>query len=273
MTQADERYFILNDAGVASGPFDLISMMRKIHSGKLDGETTVMRESDSTPYRARHMPELAVFYQKALDDNPKHHSLGDGMLDIKRMLISGFEFINIHHNAAVLAGIGVVTLVGLGVMLNSVLPKNIVVMLCVLLFWVLQSLFMVMTLRVNRGQLIDARYIREQLLPSLLPISIGALLLGVLTMGGVLLVIVPGIVIYALYAHTPFFIIEKNMPILQAMKASKQAMFQRQKEPFMISLCLTMIFLVSAALIVPLPLIMPVISAAHAELYDQLHHG
>jgi hypothetical protein len=104
-----------------------------------------------------------------------------------------------------------------------------------------------------------------------LPTLLASLLIGLFTFGGILLCIVPGLVVAAMYKFTYLFIVDKRMDFWPAMQASHNVV---RNDYFGFSMFLILLFLVNllgfvccfVGLLVSMPVTFAAITVAYQEL-------
>ncbi|GEM_PF-423562 len=102
----------------------------------------------------------------------------------------------------------------------------------------------------------------------------GTFLYGLIIMGGSLLLVIPGVIWAVKFSLTPYFIVDRNLGPIEALKASSKATEGAKWDLFLFGLLLGLINLAGAlALVVGLFVTMPVTMLAYAHAYRTLAGG
>ncbi len=102
----------------------------------------------------------------------------------------------------------------------------------------------------------------------------GTFLYGLIIMGGVLLLVIPGVIWAVKFSLAPYFIVDRNLGPVEALKASSRATEGAKWDLFLFGLLLGLINLAGGlAFIVGLFVTMPVTMLAYAHAYRTLAGG
>jgi len=292
MTQG---YYIIEDQDVA-GPYDLIMIMRKIRNGTLTPTTLIqMSENDASTTKIAHeWPELAEFFDDDADNwtisldhgHLKNHSL-------RATLKSGWSFLQRNMITSLFSGIFVLVIISLLAAIYLVVPPvpvalRVFAYMAVFIFaHFLLSWYLLIILRMVRGQPADMRYLQKKLFPVLdqllifsTVVSIPAIIgLGILALGktmvfyiaGMLILTIPGGFALATFAFVPLLITDQGYNLWDAMSASRKAVFKSGTENIGIIFALFVINFISGLLVLlPMAITLPVTAGSLAEIYDEL---
>jgi hypothetical protein len=261
------HYYIHTPEG-KDGPHDLVTLMRRIHAGKVSPDTLIYIDAAETPVRARSVDDIAQFFVQGQSAAAPRQLRAVPTLN--SLLANGWRFTLEHNVMTVYAG----GLLLLSIMLASGLVQSMGLGKGLLVSWIVFVLFhnfyLIFVQRLYRGQPFSSSFINQQIAPALWTIIFACVLLSLMLAGGLLLLVLPGILIAVFYVFTPFIILDHHTGALKAMKISRQ-LLQKRDSSWRDSVCtLVVLHLVCMLLIFPLPVTLPIFAAALAELYEEL---
>lgn len=259
-------YYIETEKG-RDGPHDLIDVMRRIRTGRITGDTLIYVDGDASFRRAADIPEIALFFDRS-ESAPAPGA--ERAPTIRRLLTSGWQFILNNNAMTVYAG-------GL-LLVTFILTLSFVVMFgaaagaalgwCA--FVVLHHLYMLFVLRMYRRQPVGDDFYQRQLSPVLPTLMLSSAVLAIMMAGGWLLGIVPGMAVAVIYIFVPFLILDRRYSMIEAMHASRLLLGKHGTRTLALGACLALMHLFCILLVFPIPVSLPLFSAALAELYEEL---
>ncbi|NBO18873.1 MAG: DUF4339 domain-containing protein [Proteobacteria bacterium] len=268
------HYFIDQD-GVKDGPHDLVTIMRRIRAGKIGPDTGIFIDADEAAIPASTLPDTAMFFSREepaaepkAKARPKHAFMPS--LRLNTLVREGWRFTAEHSIMTVFAG-GILLLSTLmASILVRIMPAVVGSMLAWVLFLTFHYLFFACCMRLYRGQRFSRKFLDEQLFPMLGRLFLAGLLLGLMMVGGFMALVLPGLIVAIFYAFVPFFILDRQMNLIEAMTASR-LLSRKHRGAYQATIAfLTIIYVGCLILIVPIPVALPAYSAALCKLYEEL---
>lgn len=286
-----QEYHVIQGSNI-SGPYDLVTIVKKIRNGTITGDTLVHRNDIQDPQPARNWEELKEF----LVDNQgsaKEYVGNAKRLHLMELLKNGLNFLQHNPMSAIYSTIVVIIVAILAWLVNTSLPEEIrtfcEIPLIIFLYFLL-SCYLMLVSRMTRGQPADieqlftkinkaerawARLLHVSLLVSF-PVIIGILLFVyfdelLISLLGLFIIIVPGIYTITVYSFAPLLIVEQGYGTWKAMETSRSAILKGGADNFSVYFSLNAInFIAGLLLLLPLVLTLPVTTSAICECYDEL---
>jgi hypothetical protein len=268
------RFYVLSDA-LDKGPYDLISMVKKIRTGHITPQTLVYLENEA-PTPAGNHPRLAEFFSDEPDSNQPSRPVpaaaekpqAAGYL---RSIKLGWQFFMRHQSSAVYAAVVVFLALGIGAATYVSLPP-ILNLFAIFLgwFWGLVgiSILQLVVLRLHRGQPVGDWLLRT-LNETLIPILNYSFIMTILTIVGGLLFIIPGLFILTQNIFAPYFIAERRMGVNAAMAASQKLIKKRGMDFLGVVFALVTTNIIALFLFIfPVIFTLPITLAALADFYE-----
>lgn len=263
--------FFIHQNGSKQGPHDLLMMMRRIKNGKITADTLISTDAMDVAMPASRLQDLSMFFD-SIEPTEKTVTTSRERRSFLQIFMFGWRFISTNQNMSVFGGAMVLLTFLLALPLYDVGGVGIAIMLSSLLFFFLQSVYMISALRLNRGQHINADFIQSAILSNLLQLILGSCIIGVLFWVGLAFMIIPGVVMLSVYAFMPFLISDRGFSVIEAMEASRLLIARNKSAYFTTVIALVAMHLVSCATVIFIPLTLPILAGALAELYDELSH-
>jgi len=282
-----EYYIISGESRI--GPYDVVAVIKKIRNGSITADTTIDILGKGNPLPAGEISELVDFFLEK--DDPEEYVAPvfvPKKLDINTVLNSGFYFLQKVPSSTIFSGSFVLISILFLLMINS-LPDVIKVLSCapaIAILYFIMSLYEMSILRMTRGQPADTAYILKKAAPiagRLIKMSfiisfplILAFMFIIISDGlvmniAILFLIAIGLFVLTIYSFVPFLIMDQNYELLEAMSASKHAVFRGGIDNFAVILTLNAInFIMGALFILPLTISLPVTICAMGEVYDEM---
>lgn len=290
------EYYIIQETG-NQGPYDMVALVIKIRNGSLTGDMTIQRSDKPEQRPAQNWDELREFFApkdeaeavSKTDHAPKH--LYKRKLSLLDSLKSGINFLQMNQVSTLFSG-SLILLVLLGAVgISFLVPPELRVpcyMAGFVLLHFLLSCYMLLILRMTRGQPMNLPYftkriksrffklIRCSLLASF-PTIVGFILFMrfeeslTVSIIGLLIIIIPGIYTMTIYSFAPLLTMDKDYSVWDAMENSRSAILKGGSENFGVYFSLNAINLIGALfMLLPMAVTLPVTMSALGELYDEL---
>jgi len=268
------RFYIKYDSH-QDGPFDLITMIRKIRSGELRQDILVLEDSDDRAVAAGAHPRLQSFYMEMEDDyipdTIEPYMQNDGIF---YTLQQGWRFFQQHPNSVACSGIYLLSILGFGIFYSAILP-DVLGVFGLLLTWVtayfLLGGFLISLLQMYRGERPQLAYILSLYKQHYAPLLAYATIIGLLSALGGMLLIIPGLIVLTLFIFAPLLIIEQNLPVRNALEASSQTVKRHGRKMFEILFTLIALnFIAALFFIFPLLVTLPISMVIIIELYERI---
>lgn len=283
------QYFVISEDGQEQGPFDLIGIVKKIRNRNITGETQIKLAGADISKAASEYPDLGEFFSEMEAGDKEEGSGVARQHRFSKCLKNGWLFLQNNQLSTIFSGVFVLTLILLLGIINIVLPKVFVIIGYIGTFIFMQYMFMgyaYSMLRMTRGQPVDFGFIigkmkplRQSLLMASLMMSffiiVGLLLITqgemlVISIIGLLVLTLPGFYMFAIHIFTPLLILDKGMDFWEAMEASRKAVKSGGWENIGVFYGLiTVNFLASMGLIIPLIVTLPITMSPVTEIYDE----
>lgn len=257
------------------GPFDLVSMVRKIRNGMITPEQLVLEEQDEKAVPASEHPQLKSFFREIellTAQSDTAHSTST--LSFSSSFKKGWKFLVGHQFSAIYSAGIIGMCLAVAVLFNLILP-DFMSSLTWLLIWIANQFFLGILLflfvRCHRGQPYDPHSIYISAQRYFVPLIFCATLTGVFSGLGMILLIIPGLVMLALYCFAPLLIIDQNYDFWDAMETSRKTVLAHGRPLFEVVFGFALInFLAGALFLLPLAITLPITYGALAELYDEI---
>lgn len=268
-------YYVHHD-GTREGPLDMPAIMRKIRTGRITHVTVLSTTDDPTEKMAVEHPEIYAILREMVE--PKSGAFVSGRMRMSaekrfvRAWLMGWRFVGKQPIVFVIASTGIMAVFVLSTALSRMFTWHAGLASGIFLYLLMQSVAMVMLLRLYRGQYINISTLRRQILPLLPPLILTSITVGLLGTMGLAALILPGIFIFSIFAFVPFIISDRNPSLASAMQASVMIAFKDGFEGFGAVMGIVCINLLSLLLIITLPITLPIVSLALAELYEDMSH-
>ncbi len=259
--------YYIDDNGRKDGPHDLVSIMRRIRSGKITHETLVYADEHAAAAPAGTIHDIALFFDH---DAQQAAKASTSSLSLGKLLFSGWHFVIEHNVMTVYAG-GLLLLSMMATMVfTSVLGTLPGLIFGWCFFFTFHNLYLVFILRIYRRQPIGSYFIGRKLSGIFATLLFTSIVLALMIAGGSLLLIIPGIAVAVMYAFVPFLMFDYRFGVVESMHASR-LLLHKHKRGYLMTLSLLMLMhLACVLLIIPLPLTLPMFAAALSAVYEEL---
>lgn len=277
----DEFYIDYNHQQL--GPYDLMTMIRKIRNGQITRETIVYASSVEGAQKAG---DLHHFFEIFIEAEQERAQAGSGEkrpLSFVQMIKAGLESLTMNLVMSVYTGIFLIVFVAVVGAFFTLIGGGAVLMLLIsIVAYFLFSLYLLAILRKTRMQLLSMQYFKSILQRSGLQLLIVSALLGLVIFGipgliavftgpvALALILLPGSVLMMLFLFAPIAVADRGLKAKEALLFSKQAVMSLGRDNFIaLYLVLLVNFIGGAILLVPLLLTLPVTISALCEVYDE----
>ena len=284
---SQQHYYIEEENGQRSGPFDLVSMVRKIRGHRVTPQTMILLDREETHGRpASHLPEFGDIFKEIAGQQQQVATQEPGEFRTIRIipaLKNGIEFVTNNFLATICTG-AVLLMQVIAVFLlsmlsfgNSFLHATLAVFVCYFLF----AIYQIIILRLSRMQLITPEFLSALLKRSVFPLLIISLAVGFIFLIPVLLslavsplalvlILMPGTLLMIPYLYAPLLVYDQGISASEALSLSKKMMKDIGKDNAMTLYMILLINFVAAAfLLIPVILTLPITLAAMSEIYDE----
>ncbi len=268
------RFYIKNETA-QEGPFDLVAMVRKIRSGSISPDLLVLEEHDEVAVPAGQHPQLHSFFREMEIEAARVETRGDTRtLAFVPAFKRGIQFLIANHFSAIYGAVAIGSTLLLFTLLTAILP-SFMSPLSLLLSWIFLQfslgILLFMCLRLHRGQTHDLSSVLPFIRRSAIPLAFCSALVGIFSVIGSFVLIVPGIVALALYSFAPLLIIEQNYDFWDAMELSRKTVMKHGRSLFEVVFGFAVVNVLAGALYgLPLAVALPITFGALAEIFDEL---
>lgn len=280
-TEFYTEYFI-DENGEKSGPYDAMTMVRRIRNGKIGPETPVFAGEAYAPVAAGELPEFQVFFDNPDAAEDALPPMADGPLDLGEMLKDAWSFFSDNQLLSLAAGVLLVGGVIAMLLLSLLLPAVLAAALGSVIGGVLLYLYLIYVAMIITGKPIDNIFLvdlaKNRGVDLLAASALTAgLCFGIPAMIGVFVpdlgffLMLAGLIGYAFFIFTPLFLL--NDPTLrfpQALRMSKGWLLSQSINNIAIVVALVAINVVASFLFfLPVFVSLPVTFIALADLFLQ----
>ncbi len=262
------------------GPFDLISMIRKIRNGQVGRQTPVMVQGEETYRPAESIDDLAdVFIEMessvVVEEAPKV-SLG-----FMQLAKRGAEFFAQNLIMSVYTGVFLLLAVILNTIIATVTGTGpVFIIIAGIIGYFLFSLYLMATLRKARMQLLSGHFFVNMVkrsglhilgvsaliaLPVFVVPTILASLAGPLLLA---LILLPGSLLMMWFFYAPFYAADHGMGTIDALSASMHAVRSIGGDNFISLYLVLFVNFIAATIPIFLLLTLPITIGALCEVYD-----
>lgn len=264
-----EYYYYINSDNQKDGPHDLVTVMRRIRSGIIVPDTLVsMGEREFA--QAYSIEQLSSFFNNPVEDM-RHELTAEKKISINRTISKGWHFTMDHQGMAVFAGAILLVSWLFGVLILELLHMNgSGIIGSWIMFVFLQSCFFAVSLRIYRGQKTDLNFLENTLAPVLGKIAFLAVIFSFLIIFTLPFLIIPGVISMLLITYIPMFILDYDAGIGQTIKSIFSMMKKLDSNSLLKLFMLTFFYLICIALIIPIPVILPIIAGSFCSIYEDL---
>jgi hypothetical protein len=261
-------YYYINAENKKDGPHDLVTIMRRIRSGVILPETLFSQGEDLVP--AYNIEDLSSFFNYPVEDI-RHELAAATKISILQTLRKGWQFTTEHQSMSVFAG-GILLLASLfGILIYEMLRNALSGFTAsLMLFLLLQSCFLSISLRLYRGQRTDINFIEHTFSPLVGKLAFISVLSAFIIIIGLAFFLVPGVVAMLIVIWMPMLILDYDSSVGKTISAIL-SLFRKLDNLSLAKLGLLILFYIAGiALIFPIPLIMPILAGGMCSIYEEL---
>ncbi|MDX1975114.1 MAG: hypothetical protein SFT92_05505 [Rickettsiales bacterium] len=259
------QYYIDYD-GVKKGPFDPVTIIRRIRMGKILPDTAIYVGENEVAERAGSVVELADFFTGGGDTSKLRSE--DNLPDLSRLFHLGWHFTTEYSVMTVYAGVMLLISLFIAYICSRFLGNIAGGVIAFIFFMMLHSMYMVFILRMYRGQVVSSDFINRRVSPILATLAIATCLWSVLILAGSALFILPGMIMLVCFIFLPFYLVDFHHSLPEAFRACLSKYRKSSKTYSILLAVVVLLHLLCVILILPAPLSIPIFSAALAELYE-----
>lgn len=277
---ADEYY--IEYESQRYGPYDMMSMIRKIRNGQVTHETIVFEAGEDTPLRAS---DVARFYEVFIELEQEGQEEGpDSKLSLgfKRLFKGAWELLAMNLVASVYTGALLLFVVVFGFAAYATVGEFVGAFLASILGYFLFGLYQMAILRKTRMQLVTGNFfvalVKRSGLQLLIVSAIAGsiifavpILLAQITVSPLplALILIPGSFVMLALFYAPILVADRGIGAFEAIRGSISAIKSLGSDNFItIYMFFLMNYIGASLLLVPLLLTLPMTVAAFCELYD-----
>ena len=263
------NHYYIDINGKKDGPHDLVILLRRIRTNKIEKNTLIYVGSNEFPEPAHSIDDLKIFFnQKSASNDVQNKDIC--LFTLSSILREGWRFTMLHNVMTVFAGFIVLA----SMLLTSYVVSRVSDIPGALISWAIFVIFYYMyavfSLRLYRGQPISSDFVDKQLAVILPNLLFAAVIIAFMSAGGLMLLLIPALIVLVYYIFVPFLIIDRRLTPVQAMNASRLLACKHNGRYLKTMLVLILGFLSSLILIVPLPLTLPIFAGAIIKVYEEL---
>lgn len=265
-----EYYYYINAKNKKDGPHDLVTIMRRIRSHVILPDTLVCQKEDDELVPAYSIENLSPFFNNPTEDI-RHELETSPKISIAKTFRKGWRFTLEYQGMPVFAGAILLLSWMFGILVHEILHKvGSGITASWIMFLFLQSYFFAVALRLYRGQKIDLNFIEYTLSPITGKLALVSVLFSFIIIVGLPLLIIPSIIAMLTLAYIPMFILDYDYNIRKTIGSIFSLIGKLDKISLMKLGFITLFYMVCVALIIPIPIIMPIIAGGLCSIYEDL---
>lgn len=278
------QLFYIYEEDQKTGPFDLVSVIKKIRNGRLLPDQLVITDELDVPQAASSILSLAEYFSEneVLAEEETQTKRQIQKLDVSQILRDAWMTFQDHQATAVFAGLGCFLILSVSLIFSIILPGNLAAVLCVMLAGMAYYVFQVFILYRFRGKIVDMDFLRQFTTPRGIQFLIAAaclpgILIGIPVLLSALigemsyLLIIPATLVYGLFIFTPFIFAEDedNLPIQTMLLASKRWFLSQNLDTIGILLFIFSVnFVAILTFFIPVFVTLPLTALALVDIYE-----
>jgi len=259
-------YYYINADKQKEGPHDLVTMMRRIRSGIIKTQTLVYR-GDEDPTSAHVLEELAHFFNSPSQDL-RGDLQEDNEISISEYLSAGWDFLSENPMTTVSAGL----MLALSGLVGWMLSQTFGILAAVVGFWVMfmlmKSTYLVVSLRLYRGQRTDIVFIDKILSPIFPTLLFLSLVFALLIPVGGIFLIFPALLAILLFVLSAMYMVDHQCNGLEAISESWKLIAKLDRKSKLKICGLVFIYVISMVLVFPIPVMLPIFVGAMCCAYE-----
>lgn len=275
------QYYIESSKG-RDGPYDAMSMVRKIRNGKITEETMVYVGEAYSGVPAGSLHEFELFFNPPDDAEDAPLPLLDDNLHLGEMLKDAWSYYSDNQLLSLGAGGIVIGGIILGMLLSTFLPYTLLAALMSIFGGLALFLFLIYITRHVAAQDVDQVFIMDlarnrgldllisAVIAAGLPIGVPAIIALYLPAFGSILALI-GFVAFAFFIFTPLFILQNpTLRFNHALAMSKSWVLNQSVSNMLVIIGLVAVNALAAlCFLIPVFITLPVTFVAIADLFVQ----
>lgn len=261
---SSDQFYFDNASGERQGPYDLPFMMRKIRLGEVTESTIIYPSKEAvTGQAAVSITSLNSLFNSAED---KQEEAAGGTVDynLKTLLNAAWKHVQYHPGVLVSGGTFLVSMLLVLFMCQSLLGIAGTLIAFPLIFVAL-ALYLVSMYRSNRGQPIQFSDLIRLAMAHMVPLLMAGAILTLPVMGGIALLIAPGLLVLTFTIFAPLLIVDKGMTAMGALQKSVEGVKSFGNHNLGVLFALVCMAVLGSVFLLPMAI------AIHAlmEIYDE----
>lgn len=263
------HYYYQNEKNKKDGPHDLITVMRRIRSGKITPETLFYTNDDKLT-AARNIDDFSSFFNHPTEDVRKELSSAHH-ISIKHIVKKGWQFTFEHQSITVFSGFTLMLVFMFSLLVHETTHSVAAAITSGwIVFALIQNCFFAFALRIYRGQIVDINFIEHSITPIMGKLIFSSVIFSIITALGIVLFIVPGVIAFIISAFIPFIVLDYDFKIKKTI-ATIITLLKKLDTSSLSKLIVTaLLYLISVAMLFPIPLTMPVMAGILCSVYEDL---
>lgn len=265
------------------GPFDMVSMMRKIRNGQVVRETVIYVNQDEEPHQAGEYLEFHEFFLE-LERAPatgEEETRRMPSLSFVQLMKNGMEHLSVNLVMSVYSGIFLLLLSITLVVLYLVIGANaLLAVLGSVIGCFFFSFYLLTILRKVRMQLLSRSYLGAIIKRAGKPLLIISLLLGTAVFAvpialamlvgpiALALILLPGSLLFLLFLFAPVLAADRGLGAIESLKQSSTLVRSVGGNNFIALYLVMLVNFIAATIPIFLVITLPVTIAALCEVYD-----
>ncbi len=263
--------FYVKYGDVQDGPFDLVTMIRKIRNKELSQDVLVMEANDSHAVAARQHPKLQSFFEELENGNLKNDMMPSSDRGVAGLLRNALLLFQHNPNLAIYSSWVIFITLLFGLLVGMLASDTIAIFMSWWCFNFLNGAMLLVAKQVESGDSISVKSIIVKYMANLRAILAYSVMISLLSVVGGLFLLIPGLIVITLTIFAPLLILEEGYGCWQAMQASKNYLLRHdRKMAEMVFILVAVNFVAGAAFLLPLAMVMPITYAAIIEIYQKL---
>lgn len=255
------------------GPFDLVTMIRKIRKGTIPPETLVMEEKEQEAQPARQHPQLNGFFSEMENDYVSEEAVTTiSNLNFSGIMAYGWDFFSNNLIAGFLSGITILATLLYALIIiiatkASVIPSIFLTGIAATFFL---CGFIFLLQRLQRQLPFSFSALNEFYGNNWGNITLFSCVFSLIIFTGFLLFIIPGIILLGYIAFAPILVVDRNYHFWHAIESSYHTVKNHKLKLHPIILGLVGLNIIAGIFVLPLLVTLPITFVAVLELYNNL---
>ncbi len=255
------------------GPYDLISMIRKIRKGLIPPETLVMEEKEPNAQPARLHPQLNSFFREQDEDYVSDEAATIvKQLDFSGIMAYGWDFFKNNMISGLISALAIFATLAYSIVIliasqGALLPAIILIGIAAVFFL---CGFIHMLHRMQRQLPFSLYAVRTFYRDNWGNLIMFCVAFSLIHIAALSLLIIPGLILLSRTTFAPILVVEKNYHFWHAIESSHRTVKNHDGKLNSILLALVGINIIAAFFVFPLVITLPITFAGVLELYNRL---